>query len=218
MAHPPPIVTSGYSSDGLARMSSPFLDLPGEIRNQILRLLLTHSTPIITRSANQLAPPKPTPLGLSLGILLTSWRTYYEGLSILYAENTFQAHPSYLISMLFAMDPTLTVASHHVSMIRRFHIRVRLDCDPYYKPEAVQAVFTGADQLEVEVFRASWGIGGYESLDGFMGIRGVGRARVHGSVGKKFARWLEECMQSREGEEVGVLDSDEGFVERCWDR
>lgn len=207
MAHRPATVTA-----------SPFLDLPGEIRNQILRLLLTHSTPIITLSANQLAPPKPTPLGLSSSILLTSWRTYYEGLSILYGENTFQAHPSYLTSMLFAMDPTLTVGPHYTSMVRRFHIRVRLDCDPYYKPESVKEVFTGADQLEVEVFRASWGIGGYESLDGFLGIRGVGRARVYGSVGTKFARWLEECLESREGTDMGELESDEGFVERYWDR
>jgi len=120
--------------------------------------------------------------------------------------------------MLFAMDPTLTVAPHHVDMIRRFHIRVRLDCDPYYKREAVKEVFSGAEQLEVEVFRSSWGVGGYESLEGFVEIRGVGRARVHGSLGAKFARWLEGCMESKEGAEVGMLESDEGFVERYWDR
>ncbi|KAK4695800.1 hypothetical protein P7C71_g2008, partial [Lecanoromycetidae sp. Uapishka_2] len=198
-------------------MASPFLDLPGEIRNQILRLLLTHTTRIITRSASQLAPPKPTPLGLSPGVLLASWRTYYEGLSILYGENTFQAHPSYLTSIVFAMEPTLTVAPHHVSMVRRFHIRVRLDCDTYYDSEKVKEVFTGADELEVELFRASWGMGGYDSLDGFVGIRGVRRARVHGSVGPKFARWLEDCMESKEGAEAGVLESDEGYDGRSLD-
>lgn len=79
-------------------------------------------------------------------------------------------------------------------------------------------MFSGADLLEVEVFRASWGIGGYESLDGFMQIRGVGTARVHGSVGAKFATWLKECMEAKEGAEIGELENDEGFVERYWDR
>ena len=60
--------------------------------------------------------------------------------------------------------------------------------------------FEGAEMLEVEVFRASWGIGGYEALEGYEGVRGVGKARVHGSVGWGFARWLEGCMEGRVGE------------------
>lgn len=189
-----------------------FLELPGEIRNQILRLTLTHNTPIVTRSANQLAPPHPTSLKLQPHILLTSWRTYNEGLSILYGENTFQAHPSYLTSMLFAMDPARLVTSIFcIEMIRRFHIRVRLDCDPYYEPEAVKKAFSGAEELEVEVFRSSWGIGGYDALDGFVGVRGVKRVKVHGSVGTQFARWLEEVMTAPEGEVLGVCEGDQGF-------
>ena len=199
-------------------MPFPFHDLPGEIRNQILRELLTHTTAIITRSANQLAPPKPTPLNLTPNILITSWRNYYEGLSILYGENTFQAHPSYLTSVLFAMDPHRLVVAHHAHLIRRFHIRVRLDCDPFFGNERVKEVFSGAEQLEVEVFRASWGIGGYEALDGFTSVRAVKRARVHGSVGAKFATWLKEVMETQEGAEIRVLESDEGFVDRYWDR
>lgn len=180
-----------------------FLELPGEIRNQILRLLLTHNTPIITRFANQLAPPEPTNLRLCPHILLSSRRIYHDGLSILYGENTFQAHPSYLTSMLFAMDPFRPVtASVCVEMIRRFHIRVRLDCDPYYKAEAVKKAFSGADSLEVEIFRSSWGMGGYDAFEGYMGVRGVRKARVHGSVGVEFAEWLEGVMQAPQGSEI----------------
>jgi hypothetical protein len=187
-----------------------FLELPGEIRNQILRLLLTHNTPIVTRSANQLAPPRPTNLRLCPNILLTSWRTHHEGLSILYGENTFQAHPSYLTSMLFAMDPSRPVI-FCAAMIRRFHIRVRLDCDPYYDAEAVKRVFSGADSLEVEIFRSSWGLGGYDALEGYMGVRGVRKVRVHGSVGVRFAEWLQGVMQSPEGRVIGEYEHDESI-------
>lgn len=60
--------------------------------------------------------------------------------------------------------------------------------------------FEGAEGLEVEVFRTSWAVGGYEALEGYKGVRGVGRARVWGSVGSEFARWLEGVMESRLGE------------------
>lgn len=62
------------------------------------------------------------------------------------------------------------------------------------------SAFEGAECLEVEVFRASWAIGGYEALEGYEGVRGVGKARVFGSVGWGFARWLEGCMEGRVGE------------------
>lgn len=75
--------------------------------------------------------------------------------------------------MLFALDPARTVNSVVcLNLIRRFHIRVRLDCDTFYKKEDVGRVFDGADVLEVEVFRSSWGVGGYEALEGFRDVRG----------------------------------------------
>ena len=115
------------------------------------------------------------------------------------------------------MDPGRTVTSKLcVGMIRRFHIRVRLDCDPYFVMEDVKRVFSGAEELEVEVFRASWGCGGYGSLDGFTEVRGVKRARVKGSVETEFARWLEGVMESQFGAEVVPFEVKNG--ERYWDR
>lgn len=200
-------------------MPFPFLELPGEIRNQILRLLLTHRTPILTRNAHQLSPPKPTSMNLSPNVLLACKRTYAEGLPILYSENTFQAHPSYLASVLFALDPARTVTSVLcLNLIRRFHVRVRLDCDTFYKKEDVRRVFDGADVLEVEVFRSSWGVGGYEALEGYRDVRGVRKARVHGSLPALTARWLEACMEGHVGAEAvdgwGCEKDGEGY----WDR
>lgn len=167
-------------------MVFPFLELPGEIRNQIFRLVLTHNTPVVIRSANQLAAPEHTKLYLCPHILLVSWRTYYEGVSILYGENCFQAHRSYLASMLFAMDPARTViGTFCASLFCKYHVRVRLGCDPFYTPEAVRKAFSGADSLEVEVFRSSWGIGGYDALEGFGSVQNVRKPRVHGSIGPK---------------------------------
>lgn len=155
------------------RMAFPFLHLPPEIRNQILRLLLTHTTPIFTTSSTSLGPPSPTLLHLRPHILLVCKCIYKEGSSILYGENTFQAHPTFLTSSTFALDPYRPIGfAHLVTQIRRFHIRVRLDCDPFYQPEAVRNAFTGLNELQVEVFRSSFGVCGYEALDGFSGVGG----------------------------------------------
>ncbi len=109
--------------------------------------------------------------------------------------------------MLFAMDPCRKVtASFGLEMIRRFHIRVRLDCDPFYEAEAVKKAFSGADSLEVEIFRSSWGMGGYDALEGYTNVRGVRKARVHGSVGAGFAEWLEWVMQAPEGRIIGEFE------------
>ena len=96
---------------------------------------------------------------------------------------------------------------------------MRLDCDPYYAAGDVKNCFDGCDILEVEVFRSSWGIGGYDSLEGFWSVRGVKKARVHGSVGKGFARWLEDCMTSRVGVDVPECVQEEAsFIDTYWDR
>lgn len=180
------------------------LGLPAEIRNIIFRILLTHNTPIIARSCNSLKPPWPLiSLGLTPSICLVSRATHSEATSILYGENVFQAHPTFLDSCVFSIDPERPILSARcISKIRKWHIRVRLDCDPYYKSEDVAQTFTNAAELEVEVFRASWGMGSYDNLNGFTKIRGVGRARVHGSLEETYASWLEGVMSSAIGAQV----------------
>lgn len=98
-----------------------------------------------------------------------------------------------------------------VALMRRFHLRVRLDCDPNYSGEALVRAFSGIEELEVEVFQASYGNSDFHVLELFAGIRGVRRARVFGSVAREFASWLEGCMESAVG--VNSMGWDRGGFE-----
>ncbi|KAL9014904.1 MAG: hypothetical protein Q9173_000459 [Seirophora scorigena] len=191
-------------------MPSSFLDLPAEIRNDIFRLLLTHTTPIVARSCNDLKPPQSvSSLGLYPNICLASRAVHAEASWILYGENTFQAHPTFLTSSTFAIDHRRSVHSWRcVEQIRRWHVRVRLDCDPFYTSQVVVETFTGADALEVEVFRASWGMGGYGALEAFTKVRGVRKAKVHGSLETNYAKWLEVVMMRGFGAEAAGLSGE----------
>lgn len=175
---------------------SPLLSLPGEIRNKILRVLLTHETPIVIHSFGTLKPPKPVKLYLTPNIIQVCRTLHDEGRSILYGENLFQAHHMLLAGAVYALDSCRPIAPHYISLVRRFHVRVRLDSDPYYLPSQAEAAFSGKDVLEIEVFRSSFGAGDYRALHYFSGIRGVKKVKVHGSIDDHFARWLEGCMTS----------------------
>lgn len=153
-------------------MTFPFLDIPAEIPNVVIRLLLTHNASILARSCNNLKPPRPVSLGLTSSLCLLSRAVHAEAISILYGENIFQAYPTFLTASVFAMDPERPVSSLRcISHIRKWHVRVRLDCDPYYKPAIIAQMFTNAHELEIEVFRASWGIGSYDPVEGFTRMR-----------------------------------------------
>ena len=67
----------------------------------------------------------------------------------------------------------------------------------------------------MEVFRSSWGLGGYDALEGFVGLRGIRKAVVHGSVEAGFAAWLEGVMRSPQGllNERAVDDAWHGWVQ-----
>ncbi|KAI4192445.1 MAG: hypothetical protein LQ350_008649 [Teloschistes chrysophthalmus] len=180
-----------------------FCELPAELRIVILRLLLTYTTPIIAYSCNDLRAPQPFRLDIHPNISLASRALHAEANAILYGENTFQAHPTYLTSRAFAMNPHQPVLSSHcISHIKKWHVRVRLDVDPYYSSAEVAQTFSNMAEVEVEVFRASWGLGTYDALEGFTKVRGVARARVHGSLANKYARWLEQAMMSPPGTEI----------------
>ncbi|KAL8869041.1 MAG: hypothetical protein Q9174_004569 [Haloplaca sp. 1 TL-2023] len=184
-----------------------FLELPAELREIILRLLLIHETPIIAHACYHLKPPGKVLLGLTPAICRVSRAVHAEAIAILYSKNVFQAHPTFLATWPFAMDHQRPVLSGQcASQIKRWHVRIRVDVDPFYQAADVVRTFTGMDEVEIEVFRASWAIGTYEALEGFIKIRGVRRAKVHGSLGKKYARWLEGVMMSPVGAEIVELD------------
>ncbi|KAB2570847.1 hypothetical protein DBV05_g10485 [Lasiodiplodia theobromae] len=83
-----------------------------------------------------------------------------------------------------------------VAQIRNWHISVRLDADPYFNAAEVTAAFSNADSLEVECWQAQFEACDYSVLRLFQDVRGVGRAKVSGSVGYGFAHWLELVMES----------------------
>lgn len=78
-------------------------------------------------------------------------------------------------------------------------MRVRLDCDAYYGSERLVKAFSGCEEMQIEVFEASFGVCNYHVLKAFEGIRGVKRACVSGSVATEYARFLECCMESELG-------------------
>ena len=71
---------------------------------------------------------------------------------------------------------------------------MRYDCDPFYEPNVIAQLFGSAHEMAIEVFRASWGIGSYDPLEGFTRIRGMSKAKIHGNLGKRYAHWLESVM------------------------
>ena len=86
---------------------------------------------------------------------------------------------------------------------------MRLDVDPRFSEEAATAAFTGAEVLTIRATEPAWRSAGNAALMLFQGVRGVGKARVEGSVDREFAEWLEERMmrkvelrQGQEEEEV----------------
>ncbi|KAF9641073.1 hypothetical protein BFW01_g12879 [Lasiodiplodia theobromae] len=97
-------------------------------------------------------------------------------------------------SLLGSIRPILHAGV--VAQIRNWHISVRLDADPYFNAAEVTAAFSNADSLEVECWQAQFEACDYSVLRLFQDVRGIGRAKVSGSVGYGFAHWLELVMES----------------------
>lgn len=95
-------------------------------------------------------------------------------------------------------------------MIRKWHICIRLDCDPNWSKDQVTQAFSGMEALEVELWEASFGGAGMKVLEGFWDVRGVGKAKVSGMVRPRMARWLEGVMESSIGKEVENWEENEG--------
>lgn len=205
--------------------TSPLLALPAELRNEILYYLLIQRQ---TAPVSILGGPRsPKPPRFCSNVLLTCKQLKAEGTPILYGENVFAAHPSLLAtlpSLLLATRPYRislppVKEAHLIPLIKRFYIHVRLDTDPQFSAEQVAASFTGVESLSVEVFQSMYASCDFGVLQLFEGVRGVGKAEVHGSIGDgEYARWLGEVMMSSPGKQIEA--GNEGMLGKsmAWDK
>ncbi|XMA15247.1 hypothetical protein WAI453_008038 [Rhynchosporium graminicola] len=192
----------------MAKLS--FTDLPGEIRNSIynhLLILPSLSTPRLLGD-----PP------LYPQILSVCRQVYKEGKQILYGCNTFLAHPSLLGEMPRLRLYYMTIHKRSlISLIRRYHIRIRLDCDPNFSADKATQSFTGVEELSIEVSQAQFGSSNYKVLRLFEGIRSVKRARIYGSVTAfpEYVRWLQGSMKTPQGMDFEQFDKEKNGEQ--WD-
>ena len=178
--------------------ASPLLALPTELRLQIYRHVLV--LPAYKRTHTRRHTGE-----VHAALLGTCHQIHREALPILYGENTFLAHQSLLADFPSLRDwhPPVRTA-RLLPHIRRWHVRVRLDCDAPYDAAAVARAFSGADELTVEVRQAVFRGVGRAVLRLFEGVRGVKAARVVGSTTgfEAYGLWLERAMCSPRGSEV----------------
>ncbi|MCJ1326510.1 hypothetical protein MMC10_003174 [Thelotrema lepadinum] len=182
----------------------PFLKLPPELRNEIYGLLLTNTTPIKPCTHRRYASDsQKTQTSISASILRVCRQSHYEAMPLLYSLNRFQAHPSLLSGLPFLADPYRPVTSSACSsFIKKYYIAVRLDNDPTWTSEDVARAFSGMDEVELEGWQTSFGECDNSNLMAFSSVRGVDKAKVHGSnLSHTFTRWLEATMESPEEEE-----------------
>ncbi|KXS93678.1 hypothetical protein AC579_3596 [Pseudocercospora musae] len=174
--------------------------LPAELRNQIYEELLVQRGRIWSGQTARENQKK----RICANILRTCKKVHAEATPLLYALNTFLAHPNLLAALpRFLLDrltrtPLPPVIYPRVAtLIKRFFIHVRLDTDPRFSKAQATESFSGVEELEVEVFQSSYGTCDFAVLRLFEGIRGVGKATVQGSVGDgAYAKWLERTMMS----------------------
>lgn len=197
-----------------------FLDLSLELREQIYHYLLRHPPPD-PHSPDTLTT---APTTLHPAILAVNKQIYLEALPILYAHNTFRSHPTLLTSFPSLHSPTAAAGAANnnlypqisqstcpgVQLIRRWYLKARLDCGPFWTAERITEAFTGVDELTVEVWQSMYAGGGGEVLRLFRGVRGVKRVRIWGSTTgvERYVRWLEGVMTSPEGSEVVPFDKE----------
>ena len=94
---------------------------------------------------------------------------------------------------------------------------MRLDADAGFSKAQVSDAFSGAEELEVEVWQAMFDAADLAVLRLFEGVREVGRAMVKGSVGRDYAVWLEGVMMAGYGSVVEERpDEEEGIVYDVW--
>ncbi|KAK4953467.1 hypothetical protein LTR66_013652 [Elasticomyces elasticus] len=209
--------TDSMASTTTTTTTSPFLSLPSELRNQIYTLVL-HSPhiPQLRRlsSRSYCSDYVLPPLSLSPSLLSVCRQTHKEATPMLYGLNAFGAHPSLLTSLPFLVTAAKPVRCPAVaSLIRKWYLHVRLDTDPRFTREAVEAAFCGVAELEIEVFQAMYASCDLASgvLAMFEGVRGVGSAVVVGSIGDgRYAEWLAGAMMLGPGVVAEPFDVEGG--------
>ncbi|KAF4307881.1 hypothetical protein GTA08_BOTSDO04322 [Botryosphaeria dothidea] len=184
------------------QQTSPFLRLPGELRNEIYELLLT--PPELTTQQRRAAAVHSSACSSLLpsadihpAILSTCKQIHDEATPILYARNPFSAHGTLLTKMPFMIKPSQPILHNTViSQIRNWRVSVRLDTDPFFTAADVATAFSGCDSLEIDCWQAQFEACDYSILRLFEEVRGVGKAKVTGSVEPGFAHWLELVMEA----------------------
>lgn len=179
---------------------SPLLSLPCEIRLEIYKhLLVLPYDHIQIKRVHLVAHRRLGPPLLHPAILRTCRQIQSEAEPLLYTRNTFTAHATLLTGMP-SLPPTQGSVTHArvAGLIRRWRLDVRLDADPRYTAAVVAAAFSGCDLLEVECWQAMYGVADPgEVLGTFVGVRGVKRCVVRGSVGKDWIAALERSMMRK---------------------
>lgn len=193
--------------------TSPLLALPAELRNVIWTMLLVTSP----KQPRQLLPGT-FQSHLCPNLLRVCRQINMEATPILYGENIFAAHLSLLTSLpslltcsrVRPLFPPIVYPRVH-AMIRKWFLQIRLDTDPRFTRAQAAEAFTGVEELEIEAFQAMYSSSDYAVLELFEGVRGVGKAKVQGSVGDgKYAGWLAQTMMLPVGTEVrGYSQNDE---------
>ncbi|KAF2104919.1 hypothetical protein NA57DRAFT_51711 [Rhizodiscina lignyota] len=191
-------------------------DLPPSLRTLAGRNHL--SSYLYKLSSSSSDHPNPADALIHPQILATCRQCCEEAIPILYKCNTFTAHPSLLTSLpsLPPLQKSIT-SSRVLCMIRRWHVQVRLDCDPRYSRDQVTQAFSAAEELEVECWQAMYGGADPLAVLGkFAGVRGVRRVTVKGSMGADWIKRMEQSMRKpvKEVGNANVEEGDWGVVER----
>lgn len=191
-----------------------FLDLPGEIRNHIYQLLLVIPSISI-----------PRPLGsdphIYPQILSVCRRVHDEAEQILYGSNVFIAHPNLLTGLPRLRWKHDTISSSKlISIIKKYYIIVRLDCDPNFSAKKAEEAFSEVDELTIRVEQSAFRGSDYKVLRLFEGVRGVKKVRIYGSVTgfPAYVEWLQGVMMTPMNVDVAPFQSEKSnIIGEPWD-
>jgi hypothetical protein len=173
--------------------------LPPELRSRVYADLLCPEAPSFAELASSSGPrdrhgtldnPRLFP-----ALLSTCRRIHREAIGFLYELHTFHAHPSLLTDFpQYRLHGKHIICPAGLSMMKRWHLTVRLDIDPRFDFNQCTFAFSGVEYLELYVWQAAGNCDADTVLRLFEGIRGVKVARVSGSVDLSRRLWLESLM------------------------